>query len=24
MIEFLVELIIGYIYIWCSNALEWD
>jgi NADH:ubiquinone oxidoreductase subunit 3 (subunit A) len=24
MIEFLVELIIGYIYIWCSDALEWD
>ncbi len=24
MIEFLVELIIGYIYIWCSDALEWE
>jgi NADH:ubiquinone oxidoreductase subunit 3 (subunit A) len=24
MIEFLVELIIGFVYIWCSNALEWD
>lgn len=24
MIEFLIELIIGFIYIWCSNALEWD
>jgi len=24
MIEFLVELIIGFIYIWCSDALEWD
>lgn len=24
MIEFLIELIVGYIYIWCSNALEWD
>jgi NADH:ubiquinone oxidoreductase subunit 3 (subunit A) len=24
MIEFLVELVIGYIYIWCSDALEWD
>ena len=23
MIEFLVELIIGFVYIWCSNALEW-
>lgn len=23
MIEFLVELIIGFIYIWCSDALEW-
>ena len=23
MIEFLVELVIGFIYIWCSNALEW-
>ena len=24
MIEFLIELIIGFIYIWLSNALEWD
>jgi NADH:ubiquinone oxidoreductase subunit 3 (subunit A) len=24
MIEFLVELIIGFIYIWSSDALEWD
>ena len=24
MIEFLVELIIGFVYIWCSDALEWD
>lgn len=24
MIEFLIELIIGYIYIWCSDALEWE
>jgi NADH:ubiquinone oxidoreductase subunit 3 (subunit A) len=24
MIEFLVELIVGFIYIWLSNALEWD
>ncbi len=24
MIEFLVELIIGFIYIWCSDALEWS
>jgi NADH:ubiquinone oxidoreductase subunit 3 (subunit A) len=24
MIEFLIELIIGFIYIWCSDALEWD
>lgn len=24
MIEFLFELIIGFIYIWSSNALEWD
>ena len=23
MIEFLVELVIGFIYIWCSDALEW-
>lgn len=23
MIEFLVELVIGFIYIWCSNSLEW-
>jgi len=23
MIEFLVELIVGFIYIWCSDALEW-
>jgi NADH:ubiquinone oxidoreductase subunit 3 (subunit A) len=23
MIEFLVELIIGFVYIWCSDALEW-
>ncbi len=23
MIEFLIELIIGFIYIWCSDALEW-
>lgn len=23
MIEFLVELVIGFVYIWCSNALEW-
>jgi NADH:ubiquinone oxidoreductase subunit 3 (subunit A) len=24
MIEFLIELIVGFIYIWCSDALEWD
>jgi NADH:ubiquinone oxidoreductase subunit 3 (subunit A) len=24
MIEFLVELVVGFIYIWCSDALEWD
>ena len=24
MIEFLVELIVGFVYIWCSDALEWD
>jgi NADH:ubiquinone oxidoreductase subunit 3 (subunit A) len=24
MVEFLFELIIGFIYIWSSNALEWD
>jgi NADH:ubiquinone oxidoreductase subunit 3 (subunit A) len=23
MIEFLIELIVGFIYIWCSDALEW-
>lgn len=23
MIEFLIELIIGFVYIWCSDALEW-
>nr|UXG55805.1 NADH dehydrogenase subunit 3 [Phytophthora cinnamomi] len=23
MIEFLVELVIGFVYIWCSDALEW-
>nr|YP_010616507.1 NADH dehydrogenase subunit 3 [Peronosclerospora sorghi]WAU47960.1 NADH dehydrogenase subunit 3 [Peronosclerospora sorghi] len=23
MVEFLIELIIGFIYIWCSDALEW-
>ena len=23
MIEFLVELVVGFIYIWCSDALEW-
>nr|YP_009729744.1 NADH dehydrogenase subunit 3 [Plasmopara viticola]QHW07483.1 NADH dehydrogenase subunit 3 [Plasmopara viticola] len=23
MIEFLIELIIGFAYIWCSEALEW-
>nr|YP_010394503.1 NADH dehydrogenase subunit 3 [Phytophthora pluvialis]UXG56188.1 NADH dehydrogenase subunit 3 [Phytophthora pluvialis]DAZ88550.1 TPA_asm: NADH dehydrogenase subunit 3 [Phytophthora pluvialis]DAZ88940.1 TPA_asm: NADH dehydrogenase subunit 3 [Phytophthora pluvialis] len=23
MLEFLVELVIGFIYIWCSDALEW-
>ena len=23
MIEFLMELIIGFIYIWCSEALDW-
>ena len=23
MIEFLVELIVGYVYIWCSDSLEW-
>jgi NADH:ubiquinone oxidoreductase subunit 3 (subunit A) len=23
MIEFLVELIVGFIYVWCSDALEW-
>ena len=24
MIEFLFELVVGFIYIWCSDALEWD
>lgn len=24
MIEFLFELVIGFIYIWCSNALDWN
>lgn len=24
MIEFLIELIVGFIYVWYSNALEWD
>ena len=24
MIEFLIELIVGYFYVWCSLALEWD
>ena len=24
MIEFLIELVIGFIYVWCSDALEWD
>jgi NADH:ubiquinone oxidoreductase subunit 3 (subunit A) len=24
MIEFLIELIIGFVYVWCSYALEWD
>jgi NADH:ubiquinone oxidoreductase subunit 3 (subunit A) len=24
MIEFLIELVVGFIYIWCSDALEWD
>ncbi len=24
MFEFLFELVVGYIYIWCSNGLEWD
>ena len=24
MIEFLIELIVGFIYIWCSYGLEWD
>ncbi len=24
MIEFLIELIVGFIYIWCSDALEWE
>ena len=24
MIEFLIELVIGFIYIWYSDALEWD
>jgi NADH:ubiquinone oxidoreductase subunit 3 (subunit A) len=23
MLEFLVELVIGFIYVWCSEALEW-
>ena len=23
MIEFLAELVVGFIYIWCSDALEW-
>ena len=24
MIEFILELIIGFIYVWSSNALEWN
>jgi NADH-quinone oxidoreductase subunit A len=24
MIEFLIELIVGFIYVWCSGALEWQ
>lgn len=24
MIDFLIELIIGFFYIWCSDALEWN
>jgi len=24
MMEFLIELIIGFIYVWCSGALEWQ
>jgi NADH-quinone oxidoreductase subunit A len=24
MIEFLLELIVGFVYVWCSYALEWD
>lgn len=24
MIEFLIELVVGFVYIWCSDALEWD
>ena len=24
MIEFLIELIIGFVYVWCSDALEWN
>ena len=24
MIEFIIELIIGFIYLWSSDALEWD
>lgn len=24
MFEFLIELIIGFIYVWCSYGLEWD
>ena len=24
MIEFLIELVVGFIYVWCSDALEWD
>lgn len=24
MIEFLIELVVGFIYVWCSGALEWQ
>lgn len=24
MIEFLIELIIGFIYVWCNDAFEWN
>lgn len=24
MMEFLFELVVGFIYVWCSNALDWN